>query len=102
MKTGIVDTGIFQLSPHQSGRYLFLRRDGQCPHFDLSSSEGARFRLNSIRVYETRSLLHEYSGSLALTSDTTTGKAGFEADNLLTNLENRTSGSTSNGIHTAK
>ena len=49
--TGIVDGGIFSLTP-QAGRYLTIRRDGYDPGWGA-----AGFGLKQIKVYECPNLL---------------------------------------------
>ena len=55
VKTGIVDGGIFSLSP-LSGQFITLRRDGPNPEEDDVGDNPARYWINEIKVYECPSL----------------------------------------------
>ena len=61
------------------------------------------FRIQEIRVYECPNLLSLYAGRVSITPDTTScSVTGFEAQNLITNLENRTCTESRNPIDIAE
>ena len=67
VKSGIVDGGLFTLTP-VSGTYFNFRRDGANP--DSSFTGNANFEVYQIKIYETVNLLQEYSGRVSITPDT--------------------------------
>ena len=86
MKDEIVEGGIFSLEA-SSGSYFTFRRDGANPHWGFSN-----MMINEIRIYEVRNLLKDYDGRVTISRDTSYGLSGFEAKNLLSNLEHRSCG----------
>ena len=84
--SNIFDGGFHDL-PSPSGNVVTFRRRGPNPLYGNS-----RLRLNEIRVYETPNLLKEYQGSISITPDTSSSLSGYEAKNLLANLESRSCG----------
>ena len=48
--------------------------------------------INEIRVYEVPNLFEEYAGQVTVSADTSPSVSGFEAQNLLDNLQNRSCG----------
>ena len=89
VENSIVEGGIFSIDP-ASGNFFTLARDGADPN-----GGGSDLVVREIRVYESRSLLDEFSGQITITSDTSPSVVDFEPENLINNLQNRSSG---NGI----
>ena len=80
-----MDGGFFELDPLMAGEYLTIRRD--------STMQGNnRYSWCQIMLYQTPNLISKYSNVVQMTSDTSVAVAGWEAKNLLQNLENRISG----------
>ena len=94
VKTDIVDGGIFPLEPC-SGQYFTLRRKGYNPR-----TGNKKFLVPEIRVYESISLFSEFEGHVFVTNDTSPSLTGFGPQNLLTNLQNRSSGNNLKAIET--
>ena len=66
-----------------AGHYLSFRRDGYSA-YDL------KLALSSMRLYEVPNLLQIVAATI--TGDTSQSKATYEAVNLITNLDSRSSG----------
>ena len=62
-KSGMYDTGFYELDTLTRGRYLVIRRNG------LSLYE-ANFNLNHLLAYETPNILQKYEGIVVITDDT--------------------------------
>ena len=97
VKTGIVDGGIFQLSPIRSGQFFTLRRNGANPVLNDDA-----FYIYEIKVYECPSLFHLYEDRVSVTADTSPSVAKFEPVNLIQNLENRSCESGRMALETAQ
>ena len=82
----IVDGGFHDL-PSPEGNVVTFRRRGPNPLY-----ENSRLRLNEIRIYEIPNLLKVYQGQISITSETSSSLSGYEARNLLANLEKRSCG----------
>ena len=98
-RSDIVAGGIFPLEPC-SGQYFTLRRDGENPAYMDNYSDSA-FLMNEIRVYETISLFSEYEGRVYVASDTSNSSLTDSGpQNLITNLQNRSSGNNLRAVKT--
>ena len=85
VKVGIIDGGFFELEGLPTGRYLSIRRDEE-------SAYDYKFNLNEIKIYQTPNLIVKLQSSVSLTEDTSSSLAGWEAVNLIENLETRSCG----------
>ena len=82
----IADGGLFENTNLLSGRYLTLRRNTQSSRGDNWSS----FR--KIKAYQVPNLVKVYENNISFTSDTSSAVENYKADNLIENLEMRSSG----------
>ena len=81
---GMYGSGFNQYITLQSGQFISIRRYGK------AYGNSGIWDANAIRVYETPNLLSQ--SDISITPDTSTSLAGYEADNLITNLDVRSPG----------
>ena len=84
VKTDIFDTGFYQIDSTKPATSFMIRR--------ISGGDGGRLSLANVRAYQTQNLL-QYGATIY---HQTTPVVGNEAENLIENLESRSSGSSYN------
>ena len=78
------DGGSFTWLP-EYGRFITVRRDSTGP-------DGNDLHLSALKVYQVPDLLQASGITAVITADTSTSVSGYEAINLIQNLQNRSSG----------
>ena len=77
----IYDGGFFQIQLTEPVKYVTIRRKGKNP------ANESNFYLSEMRVYEDPNLLQTVG--VKITTDTSNCYTGYAAENLITNLDNR-------------